>query len=318
MKILITGSSGHLGDGLVRALSAAGHEVIGMDILAAETTHLVASLLDRAAVVRALDGVDTVLHAATLHKPHVATHSKQQFIDANVTATLTLLEESVRAKVAQFVFTSTTSTFGMALRPERPDAAVWVTEELTPIPRNIYGVTKTCAEDLCELVAREHGLPCVVLRTSRFFPEGDDMKHAMPDFSDPNIKANEYLNRRVDIADAVQAHVCAMERASDIGFGKYIISATTPFAQADCQELIQDAPAVVARYFPDYEDVYARAGYRMFDKIGRVYVNARARAELGWEPRYNFAHVLSAVRAGQSPLSPLAREVGSKGYHRTP
>ena len=316
MKLLITGSSGHLGEALVRGFGRAGHQVCGMDVLPAETTDIVASILDRAAVARALAGRDAVVHAATLHKPHVATHTKQAFVDTNVTGTLTLLEESVRAGVSRFVFTSTTSAFGMALRPERPRAAVWVTEELKPIPRNIYGVTKTCAEDICELFAREHGLPCVVLRTSRFFPEEDDMKHTMPDFADDNIKANEYLYRRVDVADVVDAHARALERAADIGFGTYIITATTPFARSDCAALMDDAPAVVARYYPEYQEVYARAGWRMFPKIGRVYVNERARADLGWSPKYDFAHVLAALRAGESPLSPLARAIGSKGYHR--
>lgn len=316
MRILITGSSGHLGHALVHQLGKDGYDILGMDISPAETTGLVASIADRSAVARALDGVDAVLHAATLHKPHVATHSKEQFVDTNVTGTLALLEEAVRAQVSRFIFTSTTSTFGMALRPEAPNAAVWVTEELTPIPRNIYGVTKTCAEDICELVANEHGLPCVVLRTSRFFPERDDMKHTMPDYADANIKANEYLNRRVDIADVVDAHVCALERAADIGFGKYIISATTPFRESDCAALIEDAPAVVARDCPAYADVYRRIGWRMFPSIGRVYVNARARTELGWTPRYDFAHVIAALDAGESPLSPLARAVGAKGYHR--
>jgi nucleoside-diphosphate-sugar epimerase len=315
MRILITGSSGHLGEALVRELGGEGHDVVGLDILSADTTTVTGSISDRGAVRRAIEGMDAVIHAATLHKPHVATHSKQKFVDTNITGTLTLLEEAVRAEVSRFVFTSTTSSFGNALRPEQPNAAVWVTEDLAPIPRNIYGVTKTAAEDICQLVAEEHGLPCVVLRTSRFFPEADDMKHTMDDFADANIKANEYLYRRVDIADVVSAHRCALERAPQIGFGRFIISATTPFRRDDCNALIEDAPAVVSRDFPDYEDVYARIGWKMFRAIGRVYVNDRAREQLGWSPRYDFAHVIESLRTGESPLSPLARAIGSKGYH---
>lgn len=316
MRILITGSSGHLGDALVSEFGRLGHDIVGMDVLSAPTTTVTGSVTERAAVRRALEGVNAVIHAATLHKPHVATHRKQLFVDINVTGTLILLEEAVRARVDRFVFTSTTSAFGNALRPERPKAAVWVTEDLPAIPRNIYGVTKTAAEDICQLVSQEHGLPCVVLRTSRFFPETDDMKHTMEDLADANIKANEYLYRRVDIADVVSAHLCALERAPQIGFGKFIVSATTPFKREDCDELIGHAPAVVSRDFPDYADAYAQMGWKMFPTIGRVYVNDRARKELGWSPRYDFAHVIESLKAGESPLSPLARAVGSKGYHR--
>lgn len=316
MKILVTGSSGHLGEALVRELGRLGHDALGMDVLPAETTAVRGSIADRTAVRQAMEGMDAVIHAATLHKPHVATHSKQAFVDTNVTGTLVLLEEAVRASVPRFVYTSTTSAFGNALRPQRPHAAVWVTEDLASIPRNIYGVTKTAAEDLCQLVAEEHALPCVVLRTSRFFPEEDDMGHTMAELEDANIKANEYLYRRVDIADVVSAHVCALERAGQVGFGKFIVSATTPFNESDCEMLLKDAPAVVARDFPDCAELYARKGWTMFRDIGRVYVNDKARDQLGWKPRYDFAHVLASLRAGESPLSPLARTIGAKGYHR--
>ena len=56
-------------------------------------------------------GVTAVLHAATLHKPHVASHGRQAFIDTNVTGTLNLLEAAVAQRVQAFIFTSTTSTF---------------------------------------------------------------------------------------------------------------------------------------------------------------------------------------------------------------
>jgi nucleoside-diphosphate-sugar epimerase len=109
-----------------------------------------------------------------------------------------------------------------------------------------------------------------------------------------------------------------MERAAGIGFGKYIVSATTPFTPADLAALRDDAPAVVRRLFPDYEAEYASRGWRMFPTIGRVYVNARARADLGWVPRYDFRSVLDALKSGEDPRSPLARAIGMKGYHDKP
>jgi hypothetical protein len=50
--------------------------------------------------------------------------------------------------------------------------------------------------------------------------------------------------------------------------------------------------------------------------IDRVYVNDRARAELGWRPRHDFKAVIERLRTGQDPSSALARAVGSKLYHR--
>jgi len=123
------------------------------------------------------------------------------------------------------------------------------------------------------------------------------------------------LYRRVDLADVVQAHRCALDSAPEIGFGRYIVSATTPFVPDDLAELRRNAPAVVERLFPAYADVYAALGWRMFPAIDRVYVNDRARAELGWEPRYDFRHALDLLRAGEIPRSALATSVGAKGYH---
>ena len=184
-----------------------------------------------------------------------------------------------------------------------------------PVPKNIYGVTKTAAEDLCQLFHRNQGMACIVLRTSRFFPEEDDNDEVREAFSDENVKVNEYLYRRVDIDDVVSAHLLAAERAPNLGFRKYIVSATTPFRREDLERLRVDAPAVVRERVPEYEDVYRRLNWTMFPSIGRVYVNERARNELGWLPRYDFSYVLRCLEAGVDFRSPLARAVGSKGYH---
>jgi nucleoside-diphosphate-sugar epimerase len=317
MRIVVTGSSGHLGEALVRVLGDEGHDILGLDVLDSPFTNVVGSVADRSCVRRSMGGADVVLHTATLHKPHIGSHGRQAFIDTNITGTLTLLEEAVAAGVGCFVFTSTTSAFGRALTPAVDAPAAWITEEVTSVPRNVYGVTKSAAEDLCELISRDHGLPCVVLRTSRFFPEGDDLDEVRATYDDANVKANELLYRRVDLDDVVSAHRLAIDRASDIGFSRYIVSATTPFESGDLAELRADAPAVVRRYFPEYERLYAERGWQMFPTIERVYVNTRALGALGWAPRYDFRHVLDSLRAGEDIRSPLARTVGAKGYHAT-
>jgi len=262
-----------------------------------------------------MSGVSVVFHAATLQKPHIATHGRQAFIDVNITGTLNLLEEAVAAGVGSFVFTSTTSVFGDALRPTSGAPAAWVTEVVTPVPRNIYGVTKAAAEDLCQLFHRSHGLACIVLRTSRFFPEEDDDKTVRETYAKDNAKANEFLFRRVDLEDAVAAHVLAAQRAPEIGFRRMIVSATTPFLPQDVRELRADAPSVVRRRVPNYEVEYQRRNWKMFPSIDRVYVNDQARKELGWQPRYDFAHVIGHLRSGEGPRSPLAQIIGAKGYH---
>jgi len=311
----VTGSSGHLGEALMRALRADRRDVVGLDVKGGAFTTVIGSIADRACVERCVQGVDAIVHTATLHKPHVGSHDRRAFVDTNVIGTLNLLEEAALAGVGRFVFTSTTSAFGRALVPEPKEPAAWITEDVAPVPRNVYGVTKTSAEGLCELVHRDHGLPCLILRTSRFFPEGDDRDDVRAAYPDANLKVNELLYRRVDLEDVVGAHRLALERAPALGFGRYIISATTPFTRADLAELRADAPAVVRRLFPDYEALYARLGWRMFPSIERVYDNARARRDLGWAPRYDFRYAIDRLARGEDPRSELAVTVGAKGYH---
>ena len=69
------------------------------------------------------------------------------------------------------------------------------------------------------------------MKTFRFFPEEDDKKEIRKLYEDANVKANEFLYRRVDIEDVVSAHLHAIEKAQVLGFGKYIISATSAFTQ---------------------------------------------------------------------------------------
>lgn len=315
MRALVTGSSGHLGEALVRTLRDAGQDVLGLDIKSSPFTDVVASITDGGAVAECMQGVDAVYHAATLHKPHVVTHNKDDFVETNIRGTLVLLEAAMAAGAGPFIFTSTTSVFGDALRPPEGAPAAWITEAVEPVPKNIYGVTKLAAENLCQLFHRNHGMNCVVLRTSRFFPEEDDDRARRQSWSGENSKSNELLYRRADIHDMVSAHLAAAARAPALGFGRYIVSATTPFGHDELAELLTNAPAVLRRHFPDYEQVYERLGWRMFDGIDRVYVNDSARRDLAWEPEYDFARLLRSLESGEDPRSPLAQAVGSKGYH---
>jgi nucleoside-diphosphate-sugar epimerase len=265
-----------------------------------------------------MDDIEAVLHAATLHKPHVGTHSRRAFVDTNVAGTLNLLEAAVDAGVGGFVFTSTTSVFGRALLPSPGRPGGWINEDTIPIPRNIYGVTKKAVEDLVELFHYEHDLPCVVLRTSRFFPEPDDHPESRGAYSDANLKVNELLYRRVDLADGADAHLAALRAVGSIGFGRFVISATTPFTRSDLAELSTNAAAVVRRLYPDCDHIYGRLGWRLLDRIDRVYDNQRARNELGWSPKHDFGLALQRLQANQEPWSELTTMVGAKGYHAAP
>ncbi|PNY28365.1 UDP-glucose 4-epimerase [Tolypocladium capitatum] len=322
MDVLVTGSAGHLGTALMLTLPSLGFTPLGIDILASPTTTHVGSVSDRVFVkdILAANPIRHVLHAATLHKPHVGSHSKQQFVETNVTGTLVLLEEAAalpHEQIQSFVFFSTTSTFGLALSPQPGSPAAWIDERVVPVPKNIYGVTKVAAEDMCALVHAQTRMPVLVLRTSRFFPEEDDDEDRRAAMGDANLKVLELAYRRCDIEDIVSATVCAMQRAREIGWAKYIISAPPPFANdAETLAALDRDPAEAFRNAAaGVDEVFARQGWKHLGRVDRVYDSSKAVRELGWRPKYTFARTVEMVGRGEEWRSELVGRVGKKGYH---
>jgi len=302
MRVLLTGSSGWLGRHLAPQLRTAGHRVIGLDVAPGTDTAIVGSVADRATIQRAFTehGIEAVIHAGALHKPDISRYPAQAFVDVNVTGTLNLLTAALAARNDRFVFTSTTSLMiSGAVRREHSASAAWLDEDFSALaPRNIYGVTKLAAESLCRLHLVDHGLNCIVLRTARFFPEDDDTHR---DLSGDNLKAIEFLHRRLSVEDAAMAHVTALEQAPAIGFDTFIVSAPTPFVRTDAHDLKQDALDVIRRYFPDAPALFARRGWKLPQSIGRVYDASKAERILGFRARTDFGAILEALRAGREP-----------------
>lgn len=301
MEVLLTGSSGWLGQALAPMLKAAGHEVTGLDPQPSPQTTVVGSVADGKLIRQLVSdrGIEAIIHAGAVHQPHMATVPQDAFVAVNVQGTLNLLTAATErgSTVDRFVFTSTTSLMiSKEIRAGGRDRAHWFDEDVQPLkPRNIYGVTKLAAEHLCRMHHERHGLPLITLRTARFFPEEDDRLYLL-DQSDQNAKTNELLYRRLTVDDAAAAHVAALERAPDIGHATYLVSAPTPFRRDDCAELARDAPAVVERYFPEYREIYGRLGWTMFPTIDRVYDASRIERELGFRCRTDFGAALERLR----------------------
>ncbi|MDG5487022.1 NAD(P)-dependent oxidoreductase [Sphingomonas sp. BGYR3] len=299
MTILLTGSSGWLGRFLAPMLRDAGHRVVGLDVAPGADTQVIGSVADRALIDRvfAEHAVRAVIHSGALHKPDIARYPAQAFVDVNITGTLNLLQAAVAAGHDRFVFTSTTSLMiSQAIRDEAGDAAVWLDETSGPIePRNIYGVTKYAAEQLVRLYHATQGLNAIILRTGRFFPEDDDTHGDPPG---ENLKANEFLNRRLTVEDTARAHIAALDAAPRIGCATYLVSAPTPFSRDEAAALKQDAPAVIARHFPDAAARYAARGWQLPSSIGRVYDSAAIQRDLGFRFDTDFASILSALSTG--------------------
>jgi nucleoside-diphosphate-sugar epimerase len=279
MRVLVTGSSGQLGAEVCRQLSGT-YSVTGLDAVPGAYTQVVGSVEDRALVFEQVSRVSAVIHIASLHAPHREHLPKSRFVDVNVQGTLHLLEAAVANNCRRFIYTSTTSVYGRAMEP-RGDAAVWVTEALPPEPRDIYDVTKLAAEQLCRVVHEEHGLPVIILRVSRFYPQP------------AALLAIHRLHRGLDARDCAWAHRLALE--SRVRFGLYNISARSPFQREDMEELLWNAASVIRRRAPQEAALLTQQGIELPTRLDRVYVISHAEAELGFHPRLNALEFLQEL-----------------------
>jgi UDP-glucose 4-epimerase len=277
MQLLITGTSGRLGSALAQRL-AREHAIIGIDVVPGPyTTHL-GSVADRTQVFALAKGIDAILHTASLLPPHLRDYSRSAFVDVIIHGTLNLLESALEHAVRQFIYTSTTSLYGDAMVPR--DTAVWVTENLTPVPRDLYDVMKFAAEGLCRDVSAAHGMSCVILRVARFFPEP------------PNHMAIYRLYKGVDLRDVVAAHCLALQAASP-GCQVLNIAARSPFTADETAELLHDPQRVILRHVPAAGERFATLGWQFPTRIDRVYVIEKAERELGYRPAFNFMEYLA-------------------------
>jgi UDP-glucose 4-epimerase len=281
--VLVTGSSGRVGSAIARRL-APDYQVTGVDLVPGESTTIVGSIEDPAVLARALRGAEAVVHAAALHAPHVGRVPAARFRAVNVDATRRLLDLALANGVRRLVYTSSTSVYGHALVPH--GGARWVTEELTPLPRDVYDETKLDAEALVRAAATDGRMTCTILRMSRAFPEAE------------HLVATYRLYRGVDVRDVAEAHALALGRVQG-GCEAFNVSARTPFRPRDCELLLTEPWAIVKRCFPEADGIYRERGWPTPTRIDRVYVTAKAEAALGYSPRFNFADLLATLRQGE-------------------
>lgn len=277
MRVLITGSSGPKVAATVARVLAGEHQVLGLDRVAAPTTTTVADITRIADWSPYLEGVDVVMHFAALHAPHRATHTRSAFTATNVEATRALLAAARASGVRRFIYASTTSVYGGAMR--LTDRAAWVAEELAPIAEDIYDETKLAAEALCRK-AFAAGFTTLALRFSRAFPES------------LREMALYRLYRGVDARDVAAAFRGALSHTPR-EFEVFNISGATPFLESDCVMLRRDAPAVLHERAPDFVRAFSARGWPLPASIDRVYVIAKAQRELGYTPCHDWQSVLA-------------------------
>lgn len=279
MKVLVTGSAGRVGRAIYIKLMRSV-DVVGLDKTPCSTADFIGDINDHNLLAKALDGVDVIVHTASLHAPHVGLCPDDEFIQTNVNATEQLALAGIKVGVKHFVFTSTTALYGHASTPE--GTAGWINESVTPQPKSIYHHSKILAEQKLRDISNVFSLPVTVLQMSRCFPESAD------------LMVLYRLTRGVDARDVASAHLCAIERRLN-GFNRFIISGATPFNQTDCDVLYQNAASLIQEKCPELANAFAQRGWSLPTRLDRVYDSSLAQRVLGWTPKYGFESVLKML-----------------------
>ncbi|MBI2380911.1 MAG: UDP-glucose 4-epimerase GalE [Gammaproteobacteria bacterium] len=305
MKVLVCGGAGYIGSHMLKRLRQAGHDTVVFDNLSTGHAEAVLSgelvqgdLLDRP-VLKALFAAhrfDLVMHFSAKSLVGESVTNPAIYFENNVIGTWNLLEAMREAGVKRFIFSSTAAIFGQPV-------SEFIAEDHPNAPINPYGKSKLMVEQMLADYAAAYGLDSVSLRY--FNAAGADAEgelgedhqpetHLIPNVlksvlgTGPELKlfGDDYPTRDgtcvrdyIHVEDLAEAHLLAAQYldkhpgchafnlGNGLGFSLY--------------EVLAAAEKVVGKIIP-----FQKAPRRPGDPATLVADSARARAELGWQPKY--------------------------------
>lgn len=273
LRIMVTGSSGHLGSVVLRQGPSEGFLPTGVDLTTGPGGKVL-DITDFSCLRKTMAGHDAVVHAAALHGTHVKRRSMQDFLQVNVQGTEHVLRAAADNGIPHVVLMSSTSVYGISKDPSvHPTVMV---DELTPArPNDANDLSKTLCEQVAEYAARVYGLSVTVLRAGRFFVD------------DPLPFQLLKLTGAVDVTDVAQA-VFRTLRAGGGGYRVYCIAARTHFMKADLPLLGRDAGPVIENRYPGATRAAEIVGLKLPKRLHRIVAIERAACELGFRPKFSF------------------------------
>ncbi len=277
MRIALTGSSGKLGTVVDRELTAAGHEVVGLDVVGRRgPTFVQVDLTDYGQVLDALGavgdrhaGVDAVVHLGAVPapgiRPDVATFHN------NMSATFNVFHAATRVGIERIVSASSETVQGLPF--EVPPPYLPVDEAYPARPESVYSLVKHLEETLAvELVRWHPTLSITALRFSNVMVPEDYAE--FPSF-DADPRARKWnLWSYIDARDGAQAVLRALENAP-AGFDRFLIAAADTVMSRPNSEL-------VAEVFPHVEV------RRALGEHDSLFSTDKARRLLGYSPRHSW------------------------------
>lgn len=321
MKVLVTGGCGYIGSHTVRALAAAGHQVVVLDSLVtghrvaldAKIPLIVGDLRDRTLLADLFESerFDAVVHFAAFIEVGESVRDPLKFYDNNVSNTINLLQAMQANGVRKIVFSSTCAVYGT------PDTMPLV-ETLPCNPASPYARAKYAVEWALEDSSAAWQLGYAALRyfnaagaasDATIGEDHDPESHLIPNVlkvalgqrESVKIFGTNYdtpdgtcLRDYIHVEDLATAHVAALEALQP---GEKRIYNTGTGVGASVRDVIDVSRQVTGHPIPAIEEP------RRPGDVPRLYADSgRIQQELGWSPKYTELReiVASAWRWHQS------------------
>jgi nucleoside-diphosphate-sugar epimerase len=257
LKLLLTGSSGNLGSGIVEALPP-NHDIRLSDVTVVEASYpfFEADVREGGALDRASESVEIIVHTPAYHGIHMGKRSEQEFYDLNVTGTFNMFQSAVRNHVRRVVWLSSMSFFGT----------------------DFYAYTKKIGEQMCQFFHERHGMEVIMLRPADFTPF-----HSLRQYGE------RLLHGGVDRRDVIQAVVLATECRQT--FGAYPIVRQDLFTETDTESYSKSPVEVWERLYPGAKNIIETYRMKLPSSIHTTDLS-KEQDELGYNPKNNFGTFL--------------------------
>lgn len=317
-EILVVGGAGYIGSHTCLRLFEKGFSPVVADNLS--TGHRAAvqwgplyevDIFDQQGLANIFSNhkIEGVFHFAAFAYVGESVENPIKYYHNNVSGTISLLQAMQKAKVNNFVFSSTCATYGI---PEKSP----IDESFPQNPVNPYGDSKLMVEKILQESARAYGLQCVALRY--FNAAGSDPELRIGECHDPEthliplalhasdggreltLFGKDYptpdgtcIRDYIHVNDLADAHILAFEKmqkdkAQDLRF--YNLGTGTGVSNL---EIIKSIEIVTGRKVK-YKDGPRRPG----DPPALVASGSKALRELGWNPKYSDIKTIIANAEG--------------------
>ena len=313
MRILITGGAGFIGSHITKLLLEDDHQVVildnsqknldrlstvilgsaatpesdsgqvpiqsgTLDSVGARMTLVHADLKDQEALENALEGVDAVIHMASLIEVSESVKYPLKFAENNIMGSINLLEAMIETGVKKIIFSSSATVYGVP-------KTLPITEDMPLGSANPYAASKIAVEQFLEAYNKNHGFDVTILRYFNPYGPGESHEpetHAIPNFIKnalekkpvPLYWKGEQVRDFIYVEDLASAHTVVLNQT---GFNIFNVGTETGIKIIDVVNRLSD----ILGYSLEIEDLGERPG----DVSANYASSAKLKEVTGWEAK---------------------------------